>query len=163
MPACGKSSLGVLLAKSINFSFLDSDLVIQNQTGKLLKELISEQGIDGFNRLEDRINAGIHVNRTVIATGGSAVYGANAMKHFRETGTILYLKTSLSETARRLGDLDERGVVHRPGQTLEDLYNERTALYERYQDLTLEEPDGAWDVSSLLKRCLELLKKNDFL
>lgn len=141
MPGVGKSTAGVVLAKVLNYDFLDSDLVIQRQTGKRLSELIDDEGIDGFNALEERVNCEIRTHRTVIATGGSVVYGARAMAHFGRTGIIVYLKAAYPALCRRLGDLDRRGVVHRPGQTLADLYDERCALYEKYADITVSTDD----------------------
>lgn len=126
------------MAKVLNYDFLDSDLVIQKKIGKRLKDIIAEEGIDGFNEIEDKINSEIDVKETVIATGGSAVYGENAMKHFADIGIIVYLKIGYKHLDRRLGDLDERGVVHKPGQTLRDIYDERCKLYERYADVTIE-------------------------
>lgn len=138
MPGAGKSTVGVVLAKKLGYRFLDSDLVIQEQTGKLLYQLIEELGEAGFLALENRINAGIQVSHSVIATGGSAVYGKEAMEHFREIGEIVYLKLSYEELEDRLGDLHERGVVLKPGFTLKDLYDERVPLYEKYTDITLD-------------------------
>lgn len=138
MPGVGKSTSGVILAKVLNFDFLDSDLVIQKKTGKRLKDIISEEGIDGFNAVENQINREIQCENTVIATGGSVVYGKEAMEHFQKIGTIVYLKISYESLDERLGDLDERGVVHKKGQTLQDIYEERTALYEKYADVTVE-------------------------
>ena len=138
MPGVGKSTSGVILAKVLNYDFLDSDLVIQKKTGQRLKDIISGEGIDGFNAVENQINREIQCENTVIATGGSVVYGKEAMAHFREIGTIVYLKISYESLDERLGDLDERGVVHKKGQTLQDIYEERTALYEKYADVTVE-------------------------
>lgn len=138
MPGAGKSTVGVVLAKKLGYRFWDSDLVIQEQTGKLLYQLIEELGEAGFLALENKINAGIQVSHSVIATGGSAVYGKEAMEHFRETGKIVYLKLSYEELEDRLGDLHERGVVLKPGFTLKDLYDERVPLYEKYADITLD-------------------------
>lgn len=137
MPGVGKSTSGVILAKVLNYDFLDSDLVIQKKTGQLLKEIIAEKGIDGFNTVENEINAKINVTNTVIATGGSVVYGEQAMQHLKEDGIVVYLKIGYKQLDRRLGNLDERGVVHREGQTLHDLYEERTRLYEKYADVTI--------------------------
>ncbi len=138
MPGVGKSTSGVILAKVMNYDFLDSDLVIQQQTKKLLKEIIREEGIDGFNAVENQINAGIDVESTVIATGGSVIFGADAIAHFKETGIVVYLRISYDQLDKRLGDLDERGVVHKEGQTLRDIYDERTRLYEKYADVTVD-------------------------
>lgn len=137
MPGVGKSTVGVVLAKNMGYSFVDSDLFIQQQEGKLLHEIIEERGLDGFNEVENQVNASIQVSRCVIATGGSVVYGAQAMEHLKEIGTVVYLSLSCEELADRLGDLNERGVSIKPGQTLEDLMQERTPLYERYADLTI--------------------------
>lgn len=138
MPGAGKSTVGVVLAKKLGYRFLDSDLVIQERTGKLLHQLIDEFGEAGFLALENEVNASLFVQKTVIATGGSAVYGEDAMKHFSEIGQIVYLKLPYNELEERLGDLHERGVVLKPGFTLKDLYEERTALYEKYADITVD-------------------------
>lgn len=152
MPGVGKSTSGVILAKVMNYDFLDSDLVIQHQTGKLLKDIIREEGIDGFNAVENRINAGIDVENTVIATGGSVIFGPDAMAHFKEIGVVVYLRISYDLLDKRLGDLDERGVVHKEGQTLRDIYNERTALYEKYADVmvNLDGKDVAGTVDAIV-------------
>lgn len=135
MPGCGKSTVGVVLAKRMGFSFLDSDLVIQEQYQKLLHELIAEHGMEGFRKIENQVNAAIECDSTVIATGGSAVYGEEAMAHLKDIGCVFYLKLPCAEIEARLGDLDERGVIIREGQTLWNLYEERMPLYEKYADV----------------------------
>lgn len=132
MPGAGKSTVGVVLAKRLGYRFTDSDLVIQEKTGKLLYQLIEELGEAGFLALENEMNASIEEENSVIATGGSAVYGEEAMEHFREMGTVVYLKLPYEELQERLGNLHERGVVLKEGATLSDLYKERVPLYERY-------------------------------
>lgn len=138
MPGAGKSTVGVVLAKRLGYRFLDSDLVIQEKTGKLLYQLIEELGEAGFLVLENEVNASLCVQKTVIATGGSAVYGKEAMEYLGRNGQIIYLKLPYEELEERLGDLHERGVVLRPGFTLRDLFTERTSLYERYADITVD-------------------------
>lgn len=138
MPGVGKSTVGVVLAKRMGYRFVDSDLVIQEQTGKLLHQMISENGTDGFLAIENRINASLKADNTVIATGGSAVYGETAMAHFRDIGRIVYLSLPFEELKERLGDLSERGVVLKPGQDLQGLLEERTPLYERYQEIEID-------------------------
>ena len=138
MPGAGKSTVGVVLAKRLGYGFLDSDLLIQEKEGKLLYQLIEEQGEEGFLELENLINASIKTQKTVIATGGSAVYGEEAMKHFGETGVVVYLKLAYEELEKRLGNLHRRGVVLKPGFSLSDLYEEREPLYEKYADITIE-------------------------
>lgn len=138
MPGAGKSTVGVVLAKRLGYAFMDSDLLIQSQTGRLLHELIDAKGVEGFWELEEEINASIVTESSVIATGGSVIYGSRAMEHFHEIGTVVYLKLSLAAIAERLGDLNERGVTLREGQTLEELYQERIPLYEKCADLTVD-------------------------
>lgn len=138
MPGVGKSTIGVVLAKNMGYRFLDSDLVIQEKEGKLLHEIIEENGTAGFLAIEDRINASIETEKAVIATGGSAVYGAKAMEHFKAMGTVVYLYLPYEELAERLGDLHRRGVALKSGQTLQGLLEERTPLYEKYADMTID-------------------------
>lgn len=139
MPGVGKSTIGVILAKVIGYQFLDADLVIQEQEGKLLREIIEEVGTDGFIQVENRINASLNVSKTVIATGGSVVYGKEAMEHLKEIGTVVYLQVPFDVLEKRLSDIKGRGVVLREGQTLYDLYMERTPLYEKYADISVSE------------------------
>lgn len=139
MPGVGKSTVGVILAKVLGYQFLDADLVIQEQEGKLLHEIIEEKGTDGFIRVENRVNASLDTDKTIIATGGSVVYGTEAMEHLKEIGQVVYLEVSFEELEKRLADIKGRGVVLRVGQTLKDLYLERTPLYEKYADVTVNE------------------------
>jgi len=141
MPAVGKSTVGVIIAKRLGYRFIDTDLLIQEETGKLLREIIAEQGRDGFLKIEDDVNSRVNVDKTVISPGGSVVYCENAMKHYKEIGKILYLKVSFDTISKRLRNAKRRGVVLRDGQTLEDLYNERVKLFEKYADITVVE-DG---------------------
>ena len=139
MPGVGKSSVGVVLAKILGYRFLDCDLVIQEKEGKLLHEIISSEGLDGFIKVENKINASINCEKCIVATGGSAIYGEDAMAHFKEIGTIVYLKSDYETIAERLGDLAARGVAMKEGQTLKDLYEERVPLYEKYADVIVDE------------------------
>ncbi len=157
MPSSGKSTVGVLLAKKLGYRFLDPDLLIQERTGKLLHELIEEQGSDGFLQIEEEVNCSIEVDHTVIATGGSAVYGARAMEHLKKNGTVVYLKIGYETLCERLGDYTHRGVVMPKGYTLRDLYNERSALYEHYADITVEESMTV-SLGETVERVTELCK-----
>lgn len=141
MPGAGKSTVGVVLAKAMGYRFMDSDLLIQEEEGKLLCEIIQEKGVDGFIQIENRVNSQIITNQTVIATGGSVVYGREAMEHFKEIGTVVYLKLPYHVLDERLGDLKNRGVVMKDNQTLKDLYEERVSLYEKYADITINTAD----------------------
>ena len=142
MPSCGKSTLGVLLAKKLGMEFIDSDLLIQQKHQKLLHELIKEHGNDGFLEIESEVNCSITEQNAVIATGGSAVYSERAMRHFATIGKIVYIHISYEEMEARLGDFAHRGVVMPEGYTLRDLYNERAALYEKYAHVTVSGEGG---------------------
>lgn len=155
MPSCGKSTLGVLLAKRLGYRFVDSDLLIQEKAGKLLHEIISAEGNEGFIRLENEINQQITDENAVIATGGSVVYGEEAMAHLKTLGKVVYLKIPYDEMCRRLGDFSHRGVVMRKGNTLEEMYAERVPLYEKYADLTVDVCNARLS-DSLEKICKEV-------
>ena len=162
MPACGKSTVGVLAAKTLGYRFVDSDLVIQEREGKKLHRIISEQGREGFLAIEEAVNLtlGNDSAPSVIATGGSAVYSEAAMAHFKEVGAVVYLRLSFETVERRLGNFTHRGVVMPEGYTLRDLYNERCALYERYADIVIDESrsDNVGDVLAAL--CAHFEKDN---
>ena len=140
MPGAGKSSVGVVLAKMLQYDFLDGDLVIQNKHKKTLQELINEYGPQGFLDRENQDLQEICVQQTVIATGGSAVYSTQAMQHLQAIGTVVYLEISYEELTVRLGDLQERGVVLKEGigMSLADLYAERLPLYEQWANITVD-------------------------
>ncbi|MTK09758.1 MAG: shikimate kinase [Hungatella sp.] len=139
MPASGKSTVGVLLAKRLGYSFVDVDIVIQEQEGRLLKEIIAEEGQEGFLHVENRVNAELSVHNSVIAPGGSVIYGKEAMEHLKKISTVVYLKLSYEAVEERLGNLTDRGVVLKDGMTLKDLYEERIPYYEQYADITVDE------------------------
>lgn len=141
MPAVGKSTVGVVVAKRLGKRFVDVDLVIQEQEKKLLREIIADVGEDGFLKVENRVNAGIEAENSVISPGGSVVYCEEAMRHYKEIGTVVYLKASYQTIKRRIRNPKKRGVVLREGQTLRDLYNERVPYFEKYADITVCE-DG---------------------
>lgn len=138
MPGSGKSTLGVILSKKLNYGFVDSDSIMVAYHGKLLPELIDENGAEGFLDMEERINSAISVKRCVISTGGSAIYRGNVIDKFKETGIVVYLKIPYDEIKTRVGDLKKRGVVIKQGNTLKDLYDERVPLYEKHADITVE-------------------------
>ena len=141
MPACGKSTVGVLAAKTLGYRFVDSDLIIQERDGRRLHRIIREEGQEGFLKIEEAVNLtlGNDPVPSVIATGGSAVYSPAAMAHFKEIGTVVYLRLSFETVQKRLGNFTHRGVVMPEGYTLRDLYDERCALYEQYADITVDE------------------------
>lgn len=143
MPGAGKSTLGIVLAKIMNYDFMDADLVIQNQCDKTLQKLIDACGPEGFIEVENQILSDIKASRAVIATGGSAVYSDEAMRHLSEIGTVVYLQISYEQLVSRLSDLQERGVVLKGGigMSLRELYDERKPLYEQYAEITVDVND----------------------
>ena len=156
MPGAGKSTVGVVLAKALGYDFIDSDLLIQSQTGKRLFEIIDASGIDSFLDIENQVNAGIRAHASVIATGGSVIYGESAMAHLKSIGTVVYIQVDYKSLEKRLGNLLKRGVAIRKGNTLLDLYNERVPLYEKYADMTVDARDkGIREVVETIERMLE--------
>ena len=141
MPGVGKSTIGVILAKVLGYNFIDTDILIQEKTGKLLSQIIQESGIDEFIRIENDINKNLKVNRSVIATGGSVIYGREAMDNLKSIGKVIYLKQDFERINERVSNINGRGVVLRNNQTFLELYNERTQLYEKYADIVLDEGD----------------------
>ena len=156
MPGAGKSTVGVVLAKVMGYRFVDSDLVIQEKTGKLLSEIIAERGIEGFLQIEDEINAELDCKKSIIATGGSAVYCKNAMAHLKEISTVVYIKLPYEKVKKRLGSLKDRGVALKEGQTLKNLYEERCPLYEKYADVVVEADTNS--VENCMRKIVEEIR-----
>ncbi|GAA4653516.1 hypothetical protein GCM10023142_06540 [Anaerocolumna aminovalerica] len=138
MPGAGKSTIGVILAKVLGFHFIDTDIVIQEQEKCLLKDIIESKGLEGFLKIENQVNCDIITEGSVIATGGSVIYGSQAMDHLREIGTVIYIKLSYETLKKRLGNIRQRGVVLKKGQNLKSLYEERCPLYEKYAHIIVD-------------------------
>ena len=156
MPGAGKSTVGVVLAKVLGYDFIDSDLLIQAETGKRLFEIINASGIDGFLKVENEVNSRIETHHTVISTGGSVIYGEEAMAHLKSIGTVVYIQVPYADLEKRLGNLLKRGGAIRNGSTLKDLYDERVPLYEKYADIIVDERDkGIREVVETIEHMLE--------
>lgn len=157
MPGVGKSTVGVILAKVLGYKFIDADLVIQKRENRLLHEIISEEGLDGFLKAEENANVYIAQNeeKSIVATGGSVVYCEKAMQELKKTGRVIYLELEYDQLKKRLGNLKGRGVVLKDGQDLRGLYEERIPLYEKYADLTVNEKN--LDVEQTLQKIVDRL------
>lgn len=138
MPGSGKSTLGVLLAKQLVKNFCDTDLLIQDITGEPLQATIDREGYLKLRDIEEEACASVTFDDTVIATGGSAVYGESGMAHLKSTGKVIYLKVSVEELLNRIPDMETRGIAMKPGQSFADLYEERSVLYHRYADFIVD-------------------------
>ncbi|HEX3022704.1 MAG TPA: shikimate kinase [Lachnospiraceae bacterium] len=158
MPGAGKSTIGVILAKVLGYQFVDSDLVIQKQENRLLHEIIAADGLEKFIEIENQVNSELDAENSVIATGGSVIYGKEAMEHLRSIGKIVYIKLSYKAISKRLGNIKQRGVVLKKGQNLQGLYEERCPLYEKYADLIVD-AEGL-DVEVLMETIKNLLFTN---
>lgn len=156
MPAVGKSTVGVVVAKRLGYEFIDTDLLIQKQEKRLLKEIIAQEGIDGFLAIENQVNRDLNVSRAVIAPGGSVIYCEEAMEHFRSIGKVVYLHVGFDTINNRIGNAKNRGVVLRDGQTLKGLYEERTILFEKYADYIVSEENC--DLEETIDRVLSLFE-----
>ncbi len=159
MPGAGKSTLGIVLAKIMNYDFVDADLVIQSQCDKTLQKLIDACGPEGFIQVENQILSDIRASKSIIATGGSAVYSDEAMRHLAEIGTVVYLKISYEQLVGRLSDFQERGVVLKGGigMSLRELYDERLPLYERYAEVTVDVDDLS--ITAAARKVADALEK----
>lgn len=145
MPGAGKSTVGVLLAKRLGVPFMDTDILIQTGEGCFLQEIIGRHGVNGFRAIEEQYLMRVPPDCGIVATGGSAVYSARAMDHLKALGPVIYLEIGLAALKARLGNLDERGVLRMPGQTIEMLYGERCPLYAKYADVTVRTREASPD------------------
>ena len=145
MPGAGKSTLGVILAKTLGRNFTDTDIVAQETTGRLLQEIIDEEGTDVFLKTDEKTILSLHGHHAVIATGGSVVFSEKAMGHLKKDGVVIYLKISFEEMVRRLHNITTRGIVLVAGQSLREMYNQRVPLYEKYADITIDCSDGDFE------------------
>ena len=152
MPGSGKSTSGVILAKAAGMEFVDTDLLIQQKTGKRLQEIINGFGIDSFLKTESNILTDLSCKNSVISTGGSAVCTGKAMRHLKEMGTIVFLDVPVAELKRRISNITTRGIAMRKGQTLEALFDERLPLYKRYADITVDGTDTEKAVEIILEK-----------
>jgi shikimate kinase len=161
MPACGKSTVGVVLAKVMRYRFVDTDILLQEEANMSLNDLLKERGLDGFISFENSIISSFNAEKTVISTGGSAVYGSEAMANLKNQSIVVYLKEGYDTINSRLNNMATRGVAIREGYTLLDLYNERIPLYEKYADVTIEADDLSIEeaVMEIQKRVEEIAQK----
>lgn len=138
MPGCGKSTIGVLLAKTLMLDFVDTDLLIQKKYSKTLSEIIDSEGLEVFKQKESEVLSEISFENSLIATGGSAVYSESGMKNLKNGGIVVYLKLSPAEIKGRIKNIKTRGIVMGKGVTIDSLYRERAPLYEKYADYVLD-------------------------
>ena len=156
VPGAGKSTLGVILAKTLGMKFTDTDIVIQEHTGRLLQDIIDANGIDAFKKTEEDAILSLHCRNTVIATGGSVVFSEKAMEHLKSEGIVVYLKISLDEMVHRINNITTRGIVLGPGQSLANMYNERIPFYEKYADISI---DCSGDFEDVFGKVIEELSR----
>ena len=145
MPGAGKSTTGVILAKTLGRNFIDTDIVAQETSGRLLQEMIDKEGTGAFLKTEEQTILSLRGHNAVIATGGSVVFSEKAMEHLRRDGIVIYLKISFEEMVRRLNNITTRGIVLAPGQSLRDMYTQRVPLYEKYADITIDCSKGHFE------------------
>lgn len=155
MPGSGKSTVGVLLAKSLGYSFVDTDLIISRMAKKPLQKILDEDGLDCFLALEEKAGSDIICENTVIATGGSMVVSEKAMKNLGKNGKIIYIDVPIQEIKRRVTNITTRGIVFEKGETLDDVYNDRTPLYKKYADITVSFKKGS--IENTVEKIIEQL------
>lgn len=137
MPGCGKSTVGVVLAKSLGYDFTDTDLIIARKEGKKLQKLIDEDGIQKFLQVENQVGKELSCSETVVATGGSMIMNPDAMEHLKSIGKVVYINVPLDVLKKRITNMKTRGIVFGKGETLDDIFAKRTPLYEKYADITI--------------------------
>ena len=158
MPGAGKSTLGVLLAKAMGKLFVDTDIIIQQKTKRLLQDIIDNDGTDAFLKLEEEILMSVNEENTVIATGGSAVYSEKAMEHFAKSGKIIYLHVDFAEIEKRVTNITTRGIVLKNGKSLADAFAERKPLYDKYAHITVDCTGNTVEESvCCIKKCIDSL------
>lgn len=158
MPGAGKSTVGVVVAKLLCMTFIDADLLIQSKEKKRLSKIIEEVGNEQFLKIENQVISNINVHNSVISTGGSAIFGKEAMEHLKRISTVVYIKVPYETLEKRLKNLKRRGVVLEEGQTLKDVYDVRTPLYEKYADITVEGSNDV-DIQDLAIKIAEYFEK----
>jgi shikimate kinase len=156
MPGAGKSTAGVLLAKTLGMTFIDTDIVLQEKSGRLLQEILDQDGPGAFLKLEEETLLFLQAHNAVIATGGSVVFSGRAMEHLKQSGIVLYLKISFEEMEKRLKNITTRGIVLIAGQNLHDMYTQRVPLYEQYADITIDCTDD--DFENIVGKVVNELK-----
>jgi shikimate kinase len=139
MPGSGKSAIGVILAKMASMDFIDTDSLIQMSAGRSLQDIVDREGHMALRGIEEQVLISLDRRHHVIATGGSAVYSQAGMEHLKAIGAVVFLRVDLATLQSRIHDYETRGLAKAPEQTLEDLFNERAALYTRYADVTIDE------------------------
>lgn len=146
MPGAGKSTVGVILAKRLGYDFVDTDLLIQIRAGKSLQAIINDDGAEAFRRIEEEVLLGLDVERTVIATGGSAVYSQAAMQGLKENGKTVFINTPLAMLQLRIADMSTRGMVISPGDSFAELFIERNPLYRKFADIVIDDHDKSVEI-----------------
>ncbi len=157
MPGSGKSTLGVLLAKAVGYSFVDTDLIISRMAKKPLQKILDEDGLDVFLELEEKVGRELDCDFTVIATGGSMVMSDMAMQNLKSHGKVIYIDVPLDEIKHRVTNITTRGIAFRKGDTLDDVYRERTPLYEKYADITVKFSEGT--IENTVEKIVNKLKE----
>ena len=160
LPGSGKSTTGVLLAKRLSQQFVDTDLLIQVREARALQQILDVDGVAALRRIEAEVISQLDVQRTLVATGGSAVYGGAAMQALKAQCVVCYLEVTEAIMLQRLGDFSQRGIAMPPGFTLPDMYRERVPLYERYADFAVDATQPTEEVVSAIAELLA--KRHDF-
>jgi len=155
MPGAGKSTVGVILAKTLGMNFIDTDIVLQENEGRILQEIINKDGIDAFLKTEESIIVSLQCENTIIATGGSVVFSDKSMNYLKKKGIIVYLYIGYEELVQRIKNITTRGIVLAADQSLLDLYNQRLPLYEKYADITIDCSDI--DVEKIIEKVIHEL------
>ncbi len=157
MPSAGKSTVGIILAKTLGMSFVDTDIVIQENSNMLLQEIIDTQGIKSFLSIEESSILSIRCKKSIIATGGSVIYSSKAMEYLKQEGIVIYFKIDFAEMSRRLDNISTRGIALDKNQSIFDMYNQRVPIYEKYADITVD--CSQKDVEEIINSVIDEIKR----
>lgn len=138
MPGSGKSTVGIILAKLTGMDFIDTDVLIQLSQNRSLQDIIDSQGHLALRKIEEDSLLNLHCRNSVVATGGSAAYGAKGMLHLKNSGIVVFLNAAPMALESRIRNFETRGLAKRADQTFSDLFEERFPLYKKYADIAIE-------------------------
>ena len=155
MAGAGKSTIGKQLSKLLDLNFLDGDLIIEERINQSIQNFLDQHGGKEFTKIEEEVLLSINFDKTILATGGSAVLSDSAMQFLRKESEVIFLDVTYENISKRILNLSERGLVREPNQSLQETYDERLSLYRKYADHVVVN-DG--DIDSCLKQLVALTK-----
>ena len=154
MAGAGKSTVGRELAKILHFRLIDSDVLIEEQQGKSLQNILDDEGYIRLREIENSVLKNLHFKEIILSTGGSAVYSDEAMKHIQQNSKVIFLDVSFGKILERVPSFHDRGFAKAPSQSIEDAFEERQELYNKYSHHIVSNTE---DLYSCVSKIVELV------